>query len=331
MKPSGTFTRATIAWILVLVSLSVGAARGADVPGSRDHPLLKRYEGSRIYEYRSKAFDEFALPIGAFMGGAIPTRKLEGAVTTIVYLAPVGRSPLEVLRNYTDALQAEGYTILFEGRGAKELTTGLGNVTGHKTELGMLGGHSEQRFVALERRRPEGDVHVAIHALPAEYNLGWYTTHGIRTPIERGQVLFRVDVIESRPMEQKMVVVSADSMAQSLGAQGSVSLYGIYFDSGSARVDPASAETLGEIARLLQAQPGLTLLVVGHTDNVGEFDFNRELSQRRAAAVVEALVAGHRVARARLLPFGASFASPKASNRSEEGRAQNRRVELVER
>jgi outer membrane protein OmpA-like peptidoglycan-associated protein len=74
----------------------------------------------------------------------------------------------------------------------------------------------------------------------------------------------------------------------------------------------------------------MKLLVVGHTDNVGTFAFNTDLSQRRAVAVVNALASRFGVARNRLTPFGVSFAAPVASNRTEEGRAKNRRVELVD-
>lgn len=90
-----------------------------------------------------------------------------------------------------------------------------------------------------------------------------------------------------------------------------------------------SAPTLEQISLLLRNQPELKLLVVGHTDNVGGFDYNESLSKRRAAAVVAEL-RSRGIEATRLTPLGASFMSPIASNRSEEGRAKNRRVELVE-
>ena len=70
--------------------------------------------------------------------------------------------------------------------------------------------------------------------------------------------------------------------------------------------------------------------MVGHTDNVGSFPFNMDLSQRRAAAVVAALTSRFSVAKGRLTPVGVSFASPVATNKTDEGRAKHRRVELVE-
>jgi outer membrane protein OmpA-like peptidoglycan-associated protein len=126
------------------------------------------------------------------------------------------------------------------------------------------------------------------------------------------------------------VTVDAGEMAKSITATGRVALYGIYFDFNKAEVKPESDTTLAEVAKLLQTTPAMSLLVVGHTDNVGTFDFNLDLSQRRAAAVVEALATRFKVNRARLKPFGVSFASPAASNQTDEGRGKNRRVELVD-
>lgn len=91
---------------------------------------------------------------------------------------------------------------------------------------------------------------------------------------------------------------------------------------------PESKATLEQIAKLL-GNTQLKLLVVGHTDNVGEFAGNMDLSKRRAEAVIAVLVGQYKVDRKRLTPAGVSFASPVAANTSEEGKAKNRRVELV--
>ncbi|HEX9802440.1 MAG TPA: OmpA family protein, partial [Gammaproteobacteria bacterium] len=111
---------------------------------------------------------------------------------------------------------------------------------------------------------------------------------------------------------------------------GSVALYGILFDSDRATLRQESRPTLDEIAKLLKGEPKLKLLVVGHTDNVGSFTYNMDLSRQRAEAVAAELTHRYGIAASRLHPVGISFASPVASNRSEEGRARNRRVELVE-
>ena len=80
----------------------------------------------------------------------------------------------------------------------------------------------------------------------------------------------------------------------------------------------------------MKAHPTLKLVIVGHTDNVGDLDYNMNLSKRRAEAVQVALVSSHNVDPSRLKAWGAGYLSPIASNKTEAGRAKNRRVELVE-
>ena len=139
-----------------------------------------------------------------------------------------------------------------------------------------------------------------------------------------------VDLVEAKAREQKMVTVSSGEMARSISSSGRVALYGIYFDFNKADVKPESDPTLEQIGKLLKESPRLKLLVVGHTDNVGSFPFNMDLSQRRAVAVVNALSSRLGVARERLTSVGVSYASPVATNATDDGRAKNRRVELVE-
>jgi OOP family OmpA-OmpF porin len=136
-------------------------------------------------------------------------------------------------------------------------------------------------------------------------------------------------VIEKKAMHQD-VTLDAKAMADGLGEAGRVAVYGIFFDTGKSELKAESAPALIEIAKLLQENPTLKLYVVGHTDMVGDLAANVKLSQGRAQAVVNGLVAQHGIAGARLIAFGAGPYAPVASNKSEEGRAKNRRVELVE-
>ena len=135
--------------------------------------------------------------------------------------------------------------------------------------------------------------------------------------------------IEKESMQQE-IVADADSMGQSIRSTGKVSLYGIYFDSGKSQIKPESEAALKQIARLLNQTPALKLYVVGHTDNDGGFDLNMKLSQARALSVVQDLTTQYGIAAARLKGWGVGPLSPVASNGTPEGKAQNRRVELVE-
>ncbi len=126
-----------------------------------------------------------------------------------------------------------------------------------------------------------------------------------------------------------MVTVDAAAMAKEVAATGHVALYGIYFDTNKTDIKPESAPALDEIAKFLKQDPKVTVYVVGHTDNVGGYESNMGLSQRRAEAVVKELTTKYGIAATRLKAAGSGPLAPVAPNGTEDGRAKNRRVELV--
>ncbi len=135
-------------------------------------------------------------------------------------------------------------------------------------------------------------------------------------------------IVQPAAMEQQLVA-NADAFAEGLKATGHIAVDGILFETGKADLKPESAAPIAEVAKLLKADGSLKVFVVGHTDNVGGLESNVKLSQDRAQSVVQALVKTHGIAPARLKAFGAGPYAPVASNDAEEGRAKNRRVELV--
>jgi OmpA-OmpF porin, OOP family len=136
-------------------------------------------------------------------------------------------------------------------------------------------------------------------------------------------------IVEKQAMQQD-VTVDANAMAKDIGDTGRVAVYGIHFDTGKSELKPDSTPSLVEIGKMLKAKPDLRVYIVGHTDMVADLATNMALSQARAQAVVKALVGQQGIAAARLIAFGAGPYAPVASNKTEEGRARNRRVELVE-
>ena len=139
---------------------------------------------------------------------------------------------------------------------------------------------------------------------------------------------YLLTIVEKQAMVQE-VVASAELFQSGLKTTGHVEVPGIYFDTGKSELKAESDAAVAEIAKLLKADPALKVYVVGHTDNVASLDLNTKLSQARAEAVVQALVAKHGIAAARLVGRGVGPLAPVASNDAEDGRARNRRVELV--
>jgi outer membrane protein OmpA-like peptidoglycan-associated protein len=139
-----------------------------------------------------------------------------------------------------------------------------------------------------------------------------------------------VHIVEGKPMEAGLVTASAAELAAGIDRDGHINVYNIFFDTGRADLKPESKAALDEVAALLKARPSLRVMVVGHTDSDGAFDMNMKLSADRAAAVVKTLTGTYGIAASRLGAQGAGPLAPVASNRTDEGKARNRRVDLVE-
>lgn len=148
-----------------------------------------------------------------------------------------------------------------------------------------------------------------------------------------GRIRFHTDAREGEPamFGNFAVMAGGRRLYDDLAASGRVATQGIFFDTGSDVIRPESSPTLKEIAAMLNEHADLSLLIEGHTDNVGAAASNLALSEKRAAAVKAALVSGYGVDGGRLTTKGLGDTKPAGPNATAEGRQQNRRVELVKR
>ena len=145
------------------------------------------------------------------------------------------------------------------------------------------------------------------------------------------QILFYTDGNAKEPtlFGNFRIAAGGKKLYDALASTGRVATQGIYFDTGSDRIRPESSPTLKEIGTMLKEHADLKLTIEGHTDNVGAAAANQTLSERRAAAVRQALIDGYQVDGARLTAKGLGQTKPAGSNDTPEGRQSNRRVELV--
>lgn len=134
-------------------------------------------------------------------------------------------------------------------------------------------------------------------------------------------------IAETRPVEITAQVLPADALRQSLERDGKVAIE-VNFATDQAVLLPTSKPQIEQVVALLRQDPALRLAVNGHTDNTGSADHNLRLSQARARTVVDTLIAAG-IAGERLESAGFGDSQPVADNASEEGKAKNRRVELV--
>jgi len=308
-----------------------------DIAGSKDHAMVPRYEGSFIIGYKTDRFAEVDIPMGPSVNPGVEKRRfervdaVEGARTRLIYVAPLERTSLEVMRNYKEALLAGGFKTLFEcsrdtcgdsiERPFLEFNPSRQLTANQVMEFAFGAGVIDQRMLVVKLDRSQGPVHVIV-----------FTAHqdNVANPAAGGRVAVFVDVVESGTMEKRMVTVQAPEMATNLGRDGKQAIYGIFFDFDKADIKPESKPQLEEMAKLLQANPALKVYIAGHTDNQGALDYNIGLSQRRAEAVVRALSTQYGIAAARLTARGLGPLAPVTSNATEDGRAKNRRVELVQ-
>ncbi|MBI2828015.1 MAG: DUF4892 domain-containing protein [Acidobacteria bacterium] len=327
----GTVSIVGFAAAVILVATPPAGAQ-EDVAGSADHPIITRFEGSVIIGYVQREFDEYTAALGradervgnSFSPPAFAkSLALEGKITRILYRVPEGRSSLEVFRNYTAALAKDRFETLFEcsadacGRVFYERSGGFFGVGRSYSVRDLFVGRPDvERYVAAKLARSEGDAYVFVYVLETDTSMTGTFVH--------------LDVVEGKAMGTGLVTANAAALAADISQSGHVALYGIFFDTGSATITPASDAAIAEISTLLRENAAMRLHIVGHTDTEGTFDFNMDLSRRRAEAVMQTLVSKHTIAAARLQASGVGYLAPVASNRTEDGRAKNRRVELVE-
>ncbi len=319
-----------IALVLLFAPLSSWADNDLkDCEACKDHPLLARYPGSFLLGADQKGFEEAALPLGPTTQNAAGENiapkvlNVTGKRTRLFYFAPPERSGIEVFTNYQEALQKAGMSVLWTcadtqcgGDFASQALELLHLNHLDNTPQSSLGFTNSERprYLLAKLARAQGDVYIVVMAAD-------------KTD-QQCPAIF-VLLIESKPMEKGLVTVTANALDQSLISSGKAVIYGITFDFDKADIKPESKAQLDQIAQLMRDHADLKLAITGHTDNQGAADYNQKLSQRRADAIVAALVGNYGLAANRLSAQGLGSSAPIASNDNEEGKAKNRRVELV--
>lgn len=291
-----------------------GAAGAASVDPGGDHPLISPYAGSELCARDFSAYDE-ATRVTGNVRGVNTTETLEGRYTRLCYRNPQGRSVFEIMRNYRDALVGRGMALEYECSGPRACASfnvrngvALGSVM--RVKQHQASNQADLRYFTGRLAQDAGTAYVSVIVIPT------YTL---------------IHVVESDRMETGMVSVDAGALAEGLQRDGKVTLDGIHFDTARDTLRPESDPALAQVAQLMGDQPGINLMVVGHTDSTGTPEGNIQLSQRRAERVRDALVGRFGIAASRLTAQGVGAALPVASNDTEDGRQRNRRVELVQR
>ena len=261
-----------------------------DAEGCKDHALFTRLSNFIIGECQEN-FNALDFQTGA----SGKKQNIEGNITTIRYVfntesGAKRMSPLQIIRNYESAITSKG---------GKKIYSGVDDIDG-----GEMGGtfsmsNGDKEYWVTVRRMYEANVAGEVDA-------------------------FSLIVLEKEAMKQE---VEAKQMFDAINKNGSVALY-INFETGKSTIKSESQSIVDQIVQMLKANPSLKISVEGHTDNVGTMAANQTLSDNRAKAVMNALIT-QGIDKARLSSKGWGQTKPLSDNSSEEGKAKNRRVEIV--
>ncbi|MDD2904222.1 MAG: OmpA family protein [Syntrophales bacterium] len=269
-----------------------------------DFPYLSQLANYNLKVSNDREFDEFSF----FDGKQMVT--IQGRKYTKNYFLNPGAlsaSPLQITKNYANAVKAQGGEVLYEGKA---------NAAGMKNKSG-------DRLASLKMVKEGKEIWIEI----ISYDRG----HRYQlNAIEKGEMKQEVSVTTPQPEAPKPEAKPEppkEDLAREIKSKGFATIY-VNFDVDKATIKPESQPTIDHVAQMLKDNPDLNLTIAGHTDGSGTMAHNKTLSENRAQAVLQALV-GRGIATDRLASVGFGQEKPIADNATEAGKAKNRRVELI--
>lgn len=311
---------------LLNIYLTVALFAQTDKSGCEDHPLISRYPGAIIEYCDSKNYSEFTIATGPETGYRTIDEwtNVSGQQTRIYYSLKGDKIVSEVYQNYLTALKNADFNLLANKmHQERNVSTDIGGNTWLNT---FYKSNPFPSNVGIKINMGSGSLGGTFY-IAANKGKVYIAVSGKRYSDNETVVL--LDVIENQEMEDNLITVNADFIADKLFKEGKIALQGILFDHNKATIKNESTPLLEEVAKFLKANPTVVIFVIGHTDMTGEVQYNIDLSNQRAQAVSEFLISNYKIAFNRLLPYGVGPLAPADNNTTETGKAKNRRVELV--
>lgn len=267
----------------------------------------------------SSGSDSYELPIGPWEDGNLPTRLFEGPVQQQAWrISATGLTTLQLIRPLRDQLEPLGYEVIFDCE-----TDACGGFdfrfeTPVIAEPDMHVDLGDFRFLSMVKDEE------AISLLVSRSAVAGY----IQITRVGSQAEAPLAETDAAPVRAPSTQVDS-ALAETLLTQGRVVLRDLDFEIGSTQLSNGNYASLQALADLMAVEPDLTIALVGHTDSTGGLDVNINISRQRAAAVLERLATSFDVPRTRMEAEGMGYLAPIASNLSEAGREENRRVEAI--
>lgn len=244
----------------------------------------------------------------------IKIKEIEGDFHHRFCKAPSGLSANEIVANYVDAIEKNSGKVL-ESSNSKESITAF-----------MKKGHPYHDLKNYEYAMFKDRVYKTFFGVVPTESADHYIMLAFGNL--DGKLYYSLIIVKTTPMKKGLV--SVDNLTEGITKTGHIAIYDILFNTGNCNIEPESEPALKNVAKFLIANSNSKYIIVGHTDNIGNFDSNMTLSEKRAKAVMDYLVTKLSVNADQLKAYGVGSLLPVSSNRNKEGRTKNRRVEIVE-
>jgi OOP family OmpA-OmpF porin len=309
--------------VLLVLLPGLAAALSLDFPGN-----------AVMVAQEVKGVGSYDLPVGPWRDGALDAAPVEGTVTRQVWqIAAPGVSTLQILSPLRQQLRREGFEVALDcqTRACGGFDFRFGTEVAAPPD--MIVDLADFRF--LSARKGAGEEAEAISLMISRTeDMGFVQLIHVGSSAGAA-ALANTDAPALRQTAPAVTAPTgspdapADGFGDRLDRDGHVVLGDLTFDSGSAQLGPGPYDSLRELAAYLEAHPGRTVALVGHTDASGGLEANIALSKRRAGSVLERLVSDYAIPRAQLDAQGMGYLAPVATNLTPEGREANRRVEVI--
>ena len=287
--------------------------------------LISDFKDAIKYYQKITKWDTYVIPLEKEgMKGWNKVIKVQGEITRTQYVTPKENNPSFVYMNYTEALKKSNWEILFNGSGSTELNrdayewqyhlfqNNLEQGAKFGDKLGFRGEDKSSYAYIAAKFEDESNLYYAVFFI---FDKGWGT-------------MINQDIIKAKKPD--VGLITAKILTNKITKNGHTTLDGIFFDIGKTTLTPKSNIALKNIAEYLNAHKDKKFFIVGHSDNVGDFASNMTLSENRAKSVMNELITKYGIDATQLKAYGYANLSPITSNSTDDGKAKNRRVEIVE-
>lgn len=280
--------------------------------------IISLFKGSKVL------FDDnIGFETHYYLNSATSHKSIDGKIRRQFCELSEDISTYEVIKNYEKAILSKGGEVIHLSRSAKRY---VDEDSGERVKF-------TQELFTHGRKANGGYAYLQLPNFAQDYVVGKVSTVendifiSVASAVVEGITYYELVTVVAEPMDMDNVTLNV--LNERITDKGRIAIYDIFFDTGKSIVKEESKNSLTVIANYLKNHQDVKFLIVGHTDNTGDFQSNISLSEDRANAVIEKLVLEYGVKKSQLVAYGVGSVSPQVSNTTEEGRARNRRVELV--